>query len=328
MTTGNSAALNAGRLASLTTTAGQVKAAIDAGKDIINSVTELHSAVMKLYGAFEGAKAFGDRHRTLELIIVNATSHRLVWEGSFFDSGTTFAGPAPMNIDPIDELHPIGATLWTVANGQGSIMTGVSGAGKWRIEGTRFALDIGFTNPQFGGFKSEIGVVGAGAPVRLAYDACDNVEAKQYEVLGFNVAVYADQAAAGGDRRFVYCITEARQDAQANRGDTLKAGEYLTPGQFLISRNGAFAASYQEKDGNLVVSDLNSLHKSVWASSTSFHNAWRCGLDAQGKFSTLEGEGQAVWSASASAPGSYVTLSDEGVLSVYDEANNPVWSSR
>ncbi|WP_372381411.1 hypothetical protein [Xanthomonas sp. NCPPB 1754] len=38
-----------------------------------------------------------------------------------------------MNIMPIAEQSLTGASLWAVANSKKSILTGVSGAGKWRI---------------------------------------------------------------------------------------------------------------------------------------------------------------------------------------------------
>ncbi|WP_455925447.1 hypothetical protein [Pseudomonas putida] len=322
------AGLTPGKLAKMTTAAGQVQAAIDAGTDIVNSVVGLKDAVMNLYGSFEGAKAFADRHRSLEMVVVNATRRRLVWENSFFDSGTTFAGPMPLNVLPVDTHEPVGATLWTVANGQGSVMTGVSGAGKWRIEGTRFALVVGFTNPQFGSFKSEIGVVGRDAAARIAYDACDNVDAKQYEALGYTVSVIADEAKAGGNRRFVFCITETPHEGDLDRGDTLNAGEYLAPGQYLISPNGQFVAAYSSELGNVAVYDINQLRKLIWSTGPSRRTAWRCGLEADGTFAVLEGPGKPVWTAPATAPGGYIKLADDGSLRLFDSTHSQVWNSQ
>lgn len=321
-------ALNPGKLASLATTAGQVTAAIDAGTDVINSVIGLKDAVTNLYKAFEGAKDFKERSRSLELIVVNATSRRLVWEGSFFDSGTTFGGPMPVNVVPVEVQKPVGATLWTVANAQGSILTGVSGAGKWRIEGSKFALLVGFTNPQIGACKSEIAVVERDAEVRLAYDACDNVEAKQHDLAGYTVSVYADEAKIGGGRRFVFSIVETPHETNPDRGATLKAGEYLTPGQFLTSPNGRFVATYQAARGNLVVNDLNAINKVIWSSGTSTRDAWRCGLDEHGAFSVFEAQGRAVWTAPKEAVGGYVQLADDGSLGLYDAAKSKVWTSK
>jgi len=320
--------MSPGRLASYTSAAGQVTEAINQGASVINSVTALRSAVMKLYAAFEGTKEFAARHRTLELVIVNATRRQLVWEKSFFDSGTTFAGPMPMNVVPVDAKDPVGVTLWTVANGQGSIMTGVSGAGKWRLEGTPFSLIIGFTNPQLGGIKSEVGLVGRNAEARLAYDACDNVEAKQYFMFGYTLTVHADEAKAGAERRLVFCIAEDPNKVPHDIGDTLTPGEYLTPGQFLLSQNGRFAASYQSDQGSLVIYDLNGLRRTVWSSGSISRPAWRCGFDEDGQFSVMESERVITWKAPLKVPGGYVKLSDEGSLCLYDNRDTKVWDTR
>ncbi|MCI0915470.1 hypothetical protein [Pseudomonas putida] len=320
--------MSPGRLASYTSAAGQITEAINQGANVVNSVTALRSAVMNLYAAFEGTKEFAARHRTLELVVVNATRRRLLWEKSFFDSGTTFAGPMPLNVVPVDAKDPVGVTLWTVANGQGAIMTGVSGAGKWRLEGTPFSLILGFTNPQFGSIKSEIGLVGRNAETRLAYDACDNVEAKQYCMFGYTLTVHADEAKAGAERRLVFCIAEDPNTVTHDMGDTLKPGEYLTPGQFLLSRNGRFAASYQSDQGVLMIYDLNGLRRSVWSSGTTRRSAWRCGVNESGQFSVMENERVITWEAPLTVPGGYVKLSDEGSLCLYDNRDKNVWATR
>lgn len=321
------AQLDPASLLKLTTTAGQVSAALDAGKDVIESVSGLKDAVLNLYNSFEGADAFVERSRKLELVVINATSRRLVWENSFFDTGTTFTGPIPLNILPVDETEAVGATLWAVANSQGTIMSGLSGAGKWQIEGTAFSLVIGFTNPQFGSFKSEIGIVGRDAEARIAYDATDNVEAKQFNMFGFTVSAYADEAKVGADRRLVFCVIEKPSETSPNKGDALAPGEYLAPGEFLVSANGKYAASYEAGNGKLVIHDLNALRSITWSTDSTSITAWRCGLSDEGCFETLEAQDAVTWAAPESAPGGQVKLDNDGVLRLYDSNGTQLWSS-
>lgn len=320
--------MSSSRLASFTSAAEKVSTAIYMGMNVIDSVSCLKEAVGKLYASVEGTMDLADRHRSLEMVIVNATRHPLLWEEPYFDSGTTFSGPMPINIAPVDEVDPMGAALWTVANDKGSILTGVSGAGKWLIAGTRLAVNIGFTNPQYGGFKNEIGIVGRDAAPRLAYLACDNMHAKEYDLCGFDVNVYPDAGRLGGSRRFVFCITESQLGTQPNRGDLLQAGEYLKPGDFLQSRNGRYAAYYRPRRGQLAVYDLNGLRREIWSTGSSNRSAWRAGLSSDGAFTVSENEKQVVWSAPVNAPGGFIHLTDSGSLALLDHAKQQVWATQ
>jgi hypothetical protein len=319
--------LDPGKLVRFTSAAGAVAAAVDSGANVINAVTSLSIAVKTLYSTYEGTKEFGERHRSLELIVVNATRRRLIWQESIFNSGTTFAGPMPMNVLPVDTIDPTGATLWTVANGQGSLLTGVSGGGKWRLEGTPFSLVLGFTNPQFGSIKSEIGLVSCDARADLAYNACANLEAKHYEMLGYTLSVYADEARAGGDRRLVFCISENPQKSSYCMGDLLKPGEYLAPDQYLLSRNSRFAACYHSNRSNLVVYDLEKLHAPAWSTPPNKNAASRCGVSNAGNFSIRGISDDIHWEAPRTAPGGYLKLCDDGSLQMYSSNNDSIWNS-
>lgn len=280
-----------------------------------------------LYGSFEGAKNFSDRHRSLELVIINATRHKLVWDESFFDSGTTFAGPVPLNVTPALENEPTGAVLWTVANGQGSFLTGVSGAGKWNLEGTELALVIGFTNPQFGSYKNEIGIVGRRAKPRLAYDASFHANAKRHNMMGYTVTAYSETAQGGGMRRFVYCIAEDKNNGFSDRGDLIKAEEYLTLGESIMSQNGQYVAYFEPEHGNLVVYNLDALRRVVGATGATRNSGVRCGLSMEGRFAVLAQNGRTTWEAPAAVPGGYLQLTNSGQLSLFDGAKKQVWTA-
>jgi hypothetical protein len=187
---------------------------------------------------------------------------------------------------------------------------------------------IGFTNPQFGSFKSEIAVVGRDTEARVAYEACDNVHAKEFDMCGYTVSVRADEAKAGGDRRFVFCIAESLPNSQPNKGDVLTAGEYLTPGQFLLSRNGQFAACYLLRKGQLAVYDLKEMRRSVWSTGSATRSSWRAGLNADGTFAVFEEDGRTVWSAPTKAPGGFIHLTDSGQLTLLDHMKHRVWASQ
>jgi hypothetical protein len=109
-----------------------------------------------------------------------------------------------MNIDPT------GTSLWAVANRQGSVGTGASGAGKWFIEGTDLSLIIGFTNPFVGSYKHEIGIRDKDESSQWGYDNSEDEQAKQYpNESGYYVSVYMDEPKFSPYKRFVYAIANA-----------------------------------------------------------------------------------------------------------------------
>jgi len=311
-----------------TSTLGEISAAIKAGTDVVTSTTKLVDSVDTLYRRFEGASQFKERHRTLELLVINATKRRLIWEDAFFDSGTTFAGPLPLNVLPCKgEYAEEGAGLWAVANTSGSFLTGVSGGGKWRIEGTPFSLVIGFTNPQFGEYKTAIGIASRFANARAGYDAAENVHAKQYDAFGFVTRVYPDHPKLSPHRRFVYCIAESEGAVSPAKGDRIGPGQALSPGDYLLSQNGNYALLYQS-DGNLVVYSLTELRNAVWSSGTAQRNAFRCAITAAGTLSVFESEGRAVWSTPRPAPDGTLVMQDDGNLVLYTPNGQARWDSK
>ena len=177
--------------------------AIKQGADILNQGAALYDAVQGIYNRLEGATKLEERHRSLELLIVNVSKHRLTWSAPYFDSGTSIWGPIEMNVEPGK------ASLWTVANRGGSVLTGVTGGGKWNIDGTDSSFIIGFCNPAMGSHKNIVAIRGADEAPRWGYDNSENDDAKQFTQSGFYVKVYMDQPKFSPYRRFVYCIADA-----------------------------------------------------------------------------------------------------------------------
>ena len=74
-----------------------------------------------MYRKFEGATEFKERHRSLELAIINGSSKELRFSKEHFDSGTWFVSPEPLVLKPGE------ASIAYVASRPGSILTGVTG---------------------------------------------------------------------------------------------------------------------------------------------------------------------------------------------------------
>ncbi|MDJ0517763.1 MAG: hypothetical protein QNJ74_16460 [Trichodesmium sp. MO_231.B1] len=177
--------------------------AIKEGFGIVMQLPEVIKAVQEVYSMFEGATEFSDRHRSLELLVINGSNEKLTWEEPYFDSGTTFEGPKPMNIAPGE------MSLYKVANRQGSFATGVSGGAKWLIEGTDRSLIIGFTNPHMGGYKYELGIRSKNESAEWGYDNSDNDDAKQHTQSGYYISVWMEKGVESPYKRYVYCIANS-----------------------------------------------------------------------------------------------------------------------
>ena len=99
----------------------EIRAAIEAGRSVIDAVSGLYDSAINFYGKFEGALEFKNRHRSLELVIINGCSKEIKFSNEHFDSGTWFVSPKPLDLKPGE------ASIAYVANRQGSVATGVSG---------------------------------------------------------------------------------------------------------------------------------------------------------------------------------------------------------
>jgi hypothetical protein len=176
---------------------------IKQGQDVVKAVDGFYDALQGLYSKLSGTNNFKDRTRSLELLMVNGSTRKLVWAAPYFDSGTTFSGPDPMNIEPGQ------SSLWLVTSSAGGWATGVTGGGKWNIEGTDKSVVIGFCNPFAGSYKNVIGIRAWNEDQRWGYDNSQDEQAKQSTDSGFYVRVYMNESKLSPFRRFVYCIADA-----------------------------------------------------------------------------------------------------------------------
>uniref|UniRef100_A0A914VTJ7 Uncharacterized protein n=1 Tax=Plectus sambesii TaxID=2011161 RepID=A0A914VTJ7_9BILA len=98
----------------------------------------LNDAVVR---GFDGALNIKDRHRSLQLTVLNNTPYTLRYSGVYFDSGTSY-------YDPCAVILPGKGCTSFVASKQGAILTGVTGGTKYKIVGSNnLSLYIGFCNP-------------------------------------------------------------------------------------------------------------------------------------------------------------------------------------
>ena len=103
----------------------------------------------------------------------------------------------------------------------------------------------------------------------------------------------------------------------------LEPGLSLRPGEYLVSRNGAFELSLQP-DGNLVLYRLMD-HNPVWSTGTLGQAVSRLIMQPDGNL-VLYGFPDAIWqSNTAGHPGSWLSVQDDGNLVIYPPSS-PIWS--
>lgn len=155
----------------------------------------------KLVETLDGARELKNRARSMELVIANGSKYPLKFCQEYFSSGTWFSQP-DLNVAPGD------ATIATVANRQGSVLTGVTGGMAWEIVGTRKYLILGFTNPCMGSYKTWIDVLDR-PDAKYGYDHSKDDSVKMYTKEGF--ALLAQLKSSNiAHRRFVFGIEDEK----------------------------------------------------------------------------------------------------------------------
>ncbi len=147
----------------------KIKEAVLSGKDLINdAASNCYDAAVSFYHKLDGGSDFKDRHRSLELVIANASNETLEFDSEYFDAGTWFHHPEPLRLQPGD------VTMLFVASNAGSLVTGVNGALKYRIASTDKCLFVGFSNPNIGSYKTYVAVDHQTQTARWAYERCED----------------------------------------------------------------------------------------------------------------------------------------------------------
>ena len=86
-------------------------------------------------------------------------------------------------------MKPIMVTQGTVANAQGSWVSGVTGSLKLSIAGTNLCVYLGFNNPSLGKYKFSGAILAANKEARYGYDISLNDSPKLIKNLGYKLQV-------------------------------------------------------------------------------------------------------------------------------------------
>lgn len=178
-----------------------IKAAKE-GYTVMDTLGYFYDDTLAVYHKFDGATEFKDRHRSLELLLVNGTTKPLAFEEEYFDSGTWFWSPLPLVIEPGK------GSMMYVANRQGSILTGVTGGLRYRIQGENKWVYLGFTNPQAGCYKTFITVTSDKKGAQYGYDNAQDDTVKNFDVEGYHVQCTMHPPKKCAYKMFQYIIYE------------------------------------------------------------------------------------------------------------------------
>lgn len=154
-----------------------------------------------LKGTFEGSWSVKDRTRSLQLTFVNLTDKDILLEDTFFDSGTWFQSWSP-------EIKAGMVQQGTVANSQGSVMTGVTGGMRLKIKDTQTYIYLGFTNPFTGSYKHYVELNKDWKQARHGYDNSQNNNPKIQEADGYKIQCVQTESSIA-QMAFVYEICKA-----------------------------------------------------------------------------------------------------------------------
>ncbi len=113
------------------------------------------------------------------------------------------------------------------------------------------------------------------------------------------------------------------------KGNRLNPGEYMTPGNILVSHNGKYIFMLQT-DGNIVLRKVKKNGQKVvlWSSGTSKYNVTKLIMQHDGNL-VLYLHRHASWSTGTSGhPGAFLVVQDDGNVVIYSrDGRKPVWST-
>jgi len=111
--------------------------------------------------------------------------------------------------------------------------------------------------------------------------------------------------------------------------DRLNPGEFLTPGQGLVSKNGKYTFAMQT-DGNIVVRKRlkNGKTRVLWASGTSRYKVTKLIMQHDGNL-VMYLYRHASWSTNTSGhPGAFLVIQNDGNAVIYSkDGKKPLWST-
>lgn len=124
--------------------------------------------------------------------------------------------------------------------------------------------------------------------------------------------------------------------AGSNAGNTLKAGNSLKQGDYIVSDNGVYYARMQS-DGNFVIYISNDFRASnaIWSTRTShksgFYGPYTLDMQDDGNLVIYDTHRSALWSSKTAKNGSkphQLVMQSDANLVLYDGDRRATWSSR
>lgn len=120
-------------------------------------------------------------------------------------------------------------------------------------------------------------------------------------------------------------VAGARSEEAAASSDTLGSGQWLFPGQYVISGNGLFEFIMQD-DGNLVLYYMYGASTPLWDTGTGGQSVLGVAMQTDGNLVLYNSAGGAIWSSHTNVPGSFLIAQNDGNLVIYAGAS-PVWAT-
>jgi hypothetical protein len=135
-----------------------------------------------------------------------------------------------------------------------------------------------------------------------------------------NVVIYAP----GG--KAVWATNTAQPSYPRARGDAMRPGQALHPGEAITSRNGRYRFIYQS-DGNLVLYRRKD-GRPLWASNTHRQSTGVMVMQTDGNAVVYRADNRPVWaSGTAKHRNSRLVVQDDGNVVIYDPGGRPVWAT-
>jgi len=130
-----------------------VEAILDAAEltDAIEGAEDAVASASESSGEPSAPAPPPQKNRTVQLSVLNHTQFRLVPDSSYFYSGRFDVAPA--------DVAPFDTMTFTAVDADDSILTGVSGAVTFSMtlpNGASCRVGIGFSNPEWGSYKTNI----------------------------------------------------------------------------------------------------------------------------------------------------------------------------
>jgi len=183
------------------------------GNPLVEGALNTYNNAMDLYGKLDTSDStFDEKHRPIELVVVNGLKRALRLRpkrgdtGTYFSSGKWFVHP--QNI----EISPGGMMPMFVSNTDGSVLTGVSGMLDYEIVGDEDKhFLVGFSNPQFGSYSTYINVL-EDKTAKEAYETedddlwGDNIKSEKIRDTNYYVSAYIRKGKQGAAKLYEYAI--------------------------------------------------------------------------------------------------------------------------